>query len=140
MHTRIKIIKFNKSGINFDISFIIIDEIQSEILKNTFPLTGLNNQEFEEIIEHKRQKSKKLYKPEDLSEIESEIYSLASFNSNNIMFEFIEMTGNVNKFEIFARTIKKWAKSKFSLLIFLDLLNNNLFYRKEDVIKIQKGK
>jgi len=140
MHTRIKIIKFNKNRINFDISFIIIDEIQSETLKNTFPITGLNNQEFEEIIEHKRQKSKKLYKPEDLSEIESEIYSLASFNSNNIMFEFIEMTGNVNKFEIFARTIKKWAKSKFSLLIFLDLLNNNLFYRKEDVIKIQKGK
>ncbi|CAK5080069.1 unnamed protein product [Meloidogyne enterolobii] len=118
MHTRIKIIKFNTNAINFDISFIIIDEIQSETLKNTFPINGLNNQEFEEIIEHKRQKSKNLYKPEDLSGIESEIYSLASFNSNNIMLKFIEMNGNVNKFQLFARTIKKWAKSKFSLLIF----------------------
>ena len=50
MHTRIKIIKFNKSGINFDISFIIIDEIQSEKFKNTFPISEFNNQKFEEII------------------------------------------------------------------------------------------
>uniref|UniRef100_A0A915M9U8 polynucleotide adenylyltransferase n=1 Tax=Meloidogyne javanica TaxID=6303 RepID=A0A915M9U8_MELJA len=99
--------------INFDISFIIIDEIQSEKFKNTFPITELNNQEFEEIIEHKRQKLRKLYKAEDLSEIESEIYSLASYNSNNIMLEFIEMTGNVNKLQLFARTIKKWAKNHF---------------------------
>uniref|UniRef100_A0A1I8B9V1 NTP_transf_2 domain-containing protein n=1 Tax=Meloidogyne hapla TaxID=6305 RepID=A0A1I8B9V1_MELHA len=120
MHSRIRIIEFVKNEINFDISFVIIYDNVSEISTNTFQINKLNNQKLENIIENKvkqlenMNKNRGLTVDEKIKEKRSEMLSLASYHSNNIMIKIVEMTGNFNKFRFVTRAIKQWAKSEFA--------------------------
>jgi len=54
---------------------------------------------------------------EKIKEIKSQIYSLASYNSNKIMLQNININDNMNRFRCVTKIVKRWAKSKFHCLI-----------------------
>uniref|UniRef100_A0A1I8BNZ7 Polymerase nucleotidyl transferase domain-containing protein n=1 Tax=Meloidogyne hapla TaxID=6305 RepID=A0A1I8BNZ7_MELHA len=116
MHARNRIIELYKGKIKFDISFVINEE---KTITNSSPIKNLNKKELELLIEKFIQKLELLNKYKGLPEFEekirekrSQIYSLASYNSNKIMLNIINTNNNINKFQFITKTLKLWAKSK----------------------------
>nr|CAD2189726.1 unnamed protein product [Meloidogyne enterolobii] len=50
---------------------------------------------------------------EKIKEIKSQIYSLASYNSNKIMLQNIDINDNLNRFRCVTKIVKRWAKNHF---------------------------
>ena len=116
VHTRNRIIEFSINKTQFDISFVIIEQKTNQ---NLFPIINLNKERVEYIIEEFTQKLEILNlnkglpeNQEQIKEIKSQIYSLASYNSNKIMQQMVNLNDNMNKFQFIAKALKRWAKSK----------------------------
>ncbi|KAF7629182.1 PAP_central domain-containing protein [Meloidogyne graminicola] len=118
VYSRIKIMEFIAFNVQFDISFIILEEIE---IKKYFPIKHLNNNEINLIIENQIKQLELLKKEEHLGNIkekikekQSEMLTLASYQSNKIIKKIIETNDNLkNKFVFATKTIKLWAKNNY---------------------------